>query len=194
MAAMVNGIAMTSHRGSNLAVRSSSVLRTAIVAYTLSFAAAALAQAPQAPNQAAESPASSQPESDPKPGFIEVFGRWLEDGASKLRTDMREVQEKLDKLGKETREAAKEATGGAVTGLPNARAVTARERCPAAQNGGPDCQAAANVICRGAGFKTGNSLDTQSEQKCPARLLLERRAPNSSECPTEIFVTRAMCQ
>jgi hypothetical protein len=194
MAAMVNGIAMTSHRGSNLAVRTSSVLRAAIVACTLCVPATVLAQAPQPPSQAAESPASAPAESNHKPGFIEVFGRWLEDGASKLRTDMREVQEKLDKLGKETREAAKEATGGAVAGLPSARAVTARERCPAAQNGAPDCQTAANVICRGAGFQTGNSLDTQSEQKCPARLLLERRAPNNSECPTEIFVTRAMCQ
>ena len=92
-----------------------------------------------------------------KPGFIEVFGRWIEDGATKLRSDMREVQEKLDKLGKETREAAKDATGGAVAGLPNARAVTARERCPAAQNGAPDCQTAANVICRGAGFQTGKA-------------------------------------
>ena len=191
---MVNGIAMTSHRGSNLAVRSSCVLRTAIVACTLSVPTAALAQAPQPPSQTTESPAAAPAKSNHKPGFIEVFGRWLEDGATKLRSDMREVQEKLDKLGKETREAAKDATGGAVAGLPNARAVTARERCPAAQNGAPDCQTAANVICRGAGFQTGKSIDTQSEQKCPARLLLERRAPNNSECPTEIFVTRAMCQ
>ncbi len=191
---MVQGMAMTSHRGSDLAVRPSIVLRTAVVACALLVPATVLAQAPHPPSQAADGPAAAPMESNQKPGFIEAFGRWLEDGASKLRTDMREVQEKLDKLGKETREAAKEATGGAVAALPSARAVTARERCPAAQNGGPDCQAAANVICRGAGFKTGNSLDTQSEQKCPARLILERRAPNSSECPTEIFVTRAMCQ
>ena len=50
------------------------------------------------------------------------------------------------------------------------------------------------TLCQGKGFQTGKSLDTQSERKCPARLLLERRVPNDTECPTEIFVTRAVCQ
>ena len=63
-----------------------------------------------------------------------------------------------------------------------------------AQNGAPDCQAASLTFCRGKGFQTGKTLDTQSEQKCPTKLLLEGRAPNNTECPTEIFVTRAMCQ
>jgi hypothetical protein len=63
-----------------------------------------------------------------------------------------------------------------------------------AQNGAPDCQTAALTFCRGKGFQTGKTLDTQSEQKCPTKLLLEGRAPNNTECPTEIFVTRAMCQ
>ena len=41
----------------------------------------------------------------------------------------------------------------------------------------------------------GKSLDTQTEQKCKSgRFLIEGRAPSSSECPTHIFVTRAMCQ
>jgi hypothetical protein len=52
--------------------------------------------------------------------------------------------------------------------------------------------AAAETLCR-ARFQTGN-LDTQSELKCPAKVLLERRTPNEANCPTEIFVTRAMCQ
>jgi hypothetical protein len=63
------------------------------------------------------------------------------------------------------------------------------------QNGAPDCQTAAATFCRGKGFQAGKSLDTQSEQKCTSgRFLLEGRAPTSSECPTQIFVTRAMCQ
>jgi hypothetical protein len=169
-------------------------MRAAVGACALLYAAAALAQDPQPPSEPAGSPAAASPAlPNEKPGFLEGFGRWLEQGATKLKSDMREVQEKFDKLGKEAREAAKEATG-AVVGLPNARVVTARERCTPAPNGAPDCQAAANAICRGNGFQTGKSLDTQSEQKCPARVLLERRAPSSGECPTEIFVTRAMCQ
>jgi hypothetical protein len=142
----------------------------------------------QAPSQA---PADANPAF--RPGFIDVFGRWLEQGASKLKSDMQGAQENIDKLGSQARDAAKDATG-TVIGLPNARATTGRERCAPAGNGAPDCPAAAVVLCRGKGFQTGRSLDTQSEQKCPTKLLLEGRAPNNTECPTEIFVTRAMCQ
>jgi hypothetical protein len=146
-----------------------------------------LAEPPPAA-QEAPSPATTQP------GFIDAFSRWLEEGAARFKTDMQSAQEKLDKLGSQAREATKEATS-AVVGLPNTRIVTARERCVAAQNGAPDCQTAAATLCRGKGFATGKILDTQSEQKCNSgRFLLEGRAPSSSECPTLIFVTRAMCQ
>ncbi len=139
-------------------------------------------------------PAPAPGPSTSQPGFIDAFGRWLEEGAAKLKTDMRSAQEKLGKLGNQAREATKEATG-AVVGLPNTRIVTARERCAASPNGAPDCQTAAATLCRGKGFATGKSLDTQSEQKCSSgRFLLEGRAPSGSECPTHIFVTRAMCQ
>jgi hypothetical protein len=129
----------------------------------------------------------------PQPGLIETFGRWLDQGTTKFKSDMQSAQETFDKLGSQTFDAAKDATG-AVIGLPNARVVSARERCAPAQNGSPDCQAAADTLCRGKGFQGGKSLDTQSELKCPARILLERRTPSEGECPTEIFVTRAMCQ
>jgi hypothetical protein len=153
-----------------------------------------LAPIQQAPVQSPTNP-NDTPDSNPafRPGFIDVFGRWLEQGASKLKSDMQGAQEKADQLGNRAREAAREATD-AVVALPTARAVTARERCVPAQNGAPDCLAAAVTLCRGKGFQTGRSLDTQSEQKCPAKVFLEGRAPNNTECPTEIFVTRAMCQ
>ncbi len=69
-----------------------------------------------------------------------------------------------------------------------------RERCALAQNGAPDCEPAAQALCKGKGFQGGKSIDTQSERKCPPRLLLSGRAPSDAECPTEMFVTRAMCQ
>jgi hypothetical protein len=152
-------------------------------------------QAPaQAPSQVPDQ-ASGNPDSNPafRPGFIDAFGRWLEDGASKLKSDMQGAQEKLDQFGGQAREAAKEATG-AIIRLPNTRPLTAHERCVPAQNGAPDCQTAALTFCRGKGFQSGKMLDTQSEQKCPTKLLLEGRTPNNTECPTDIFVTRAMCQ
>jgi hypothetical protein len=128
-----------------------------------------------------------------QPGMIETFGRWLEEGTTRFKSNMQGAQETFDKLGNQTFGVAKDATG-AVIGLPNARVVTARERCAPAQNGSPDCQAAADALCRGKGFQSGKSLDTQSELKCPAKVLLERRTPSEANCPTEIFVTRAMCQ
>ena len=128
-----------------------------------------------------------------QPGFIDTFGRWLEEGAAKLKSEMQGAQEKLDKLGNQARDAAKDVTTG-ILALPGSRVVTGRVRCEAAQNGAPDCLTAANSVCRGKGFQTGKSLDTQSEQKCPARLLLSGRAPNDTDCATEMFVTRAVCQ
>lgn len=138
-------------------------------------------------------PPSSPPNPGQQPGLIETFGRWLEGGTTRFKSDMQGAQEAFDKLGSQTFDAAKHATG-AVIGLPNARVVAARERCAPAPNGSPDCQAAADALCRGKGFQSGKSLDTQSELKCPAKVLLERRTPNEANCPTEIFVTRAMCQ
>jgi len=142
---------------------------------------------------AAGAPAAPAPDAKSKPGFIDAFGRWLDEGATKFKSGMQDAQEGFDKLRNRAHEAARDATG-TVTSLPNTRAVSGHERCATAPNGAPDCQAAALAVCRGKGFQSGKSLDTQSEQKCPARVLLEGRSPNSSECPTEIFVTRAMCQ
>jgi hypothetical protein len=170
-------------------------------ACVLGVAFAALAQDARPPVQnppespgapTVNQPATPAPPDPFRPGFIDAVGRWLEEGANKFKSDMQGAQEQFDKLGNEARDAGKETTGTLI-GLPNARVVAGRERCAAVQ-GGPDCQAAAETVCRGKGFQGGKSLDTQSEQKCPTKLLLEGRAPNETECPTTIFVTRAMCQ
>jgi hypothetical protein len=172
-----------------------SVPAMAVGACAFLVAVSGLAQENRPPAElppAAPAPATSPPAQ--QPGFIDAFGWWLEEGAAKLKANMQGAQEKLDRFGNQAREATKDATG-AVVGLPNTRVVSARERCAAAQNGAPDCQTAATTLCRGKGFQTGKILDTQSEQKCSSgRFLLEGRAPTSSECPTLMFVTRAMCQ
>ena len=199
---------MTSRCGT-IRFGTATVARAGIGACALFLALSALAQdAPnqspspgqspsQDPSQNPSAPSTNAPAAAPAPSFapefIDALGRWLEEGATKFRSDVKGEQEKFDQFGSQTSEAAKDATG-AVIGLPNARIVAARERCVVAQNAGPDCQTAAMTLCQGKGFQTGKSLDTQSERKCPARLLLERRVPNDTECPTEIFVTRAVCQ
>jgi hypothetical protein len=185
-------------RGSTHFWTLATVLRAAAGGCALLLVVSAFAQEAQQPSQNPSPPAEPPPAAEApnpafKPGFIHEFGRWLEEGASKFKSGMQGAQETLDKLGGQARDAAKDATG-AVIALPGTRAVTARERCAPAQNGAPDCLTAATTLCRGKGFQGGKILDTQTEQKCPAKLLLSGRAPNDGECATEIFVTRAMCQ
>lgn len=206
---------MISHPGTIGVRASAGMARVLVAAGALLLVFSALAQEGQSPARAPAQDANQPPTQDRsespgglglfpppplllpnldlKPDPIETFGHWLQEGTTRFRSDLQDAQETFDRLGKQTRDAAKDATG-AVIGLPNARIVAARERCARAQNGSPDCQAAAEAVCRGKGFKSGKSVDTQSELKCPAKILLERRTPSDAECPTEIFVTRAMCQ
>ncbi len=197
---------MTRDPGRRSSATISSVLAPASAGLgALLLVVAAFAQDVQSVQPAQPGPPQTPPASEPappaaatpgpsfQPGFIDAFGRLLEQGAAKFKSDMQGAQENFDKLGKEARDAAKDATSGFV-GLPGARVVSGRERCAPAQNGAPDCLAAASAVCRGKGFQSGKSLDTQSEQKCSARLLLSGRPPNDTDCATEIYVTRAVCQ
>jgi hypothetical protein len=189
---------MTSH-SAQVGVRGVA-LRLAVAACAVFLLGSALAQEarppaeiPKSDERAANPPAASEPNLLPGSGFVDAIGRWLDDGTTKFRTDWQGAQQTFDQLTDQTREAAKDATS-AIVGWPNVRIVPVRERCVASAGGGPDCQAAATAACRGKGFGSGKSLDTQSEQKCPAQVLLRGRAPNDVECRTETFVTRALCQ
>lgn len=128
-----------------------------------------------------------------RPSLVDAIGGWFDDSTTRFRLDLKDAQQTFDQLTDQTREAAKDATG-AMIGVPNMRIMLMHERCPLAASGGPDCQTAAAMACRGKGFAAGKSLDTQSEQKCPAQVLLRGRTPNDHECRTETFVTRALCQ
>ena len=177
------------------------VARATMAACTVFLLVPALAQEARPPAEipsqnagaAAANPPPAAPNSMPGPSLVDTIGRWFDDGTTKFKSNLQGAQQSFDEFADQTRDAAKDATG-AVMGLPNARIVTVRERCAAAQNGAPDCQAAAAAACRGKGFQTGKSVDTQSAHKCPAQVLLKGRAPNDAECSTEIFVTRAVCQ
>ena len=167
------------------------VLRLIAGAGFLLSAASALAQDAKPSSEVPTAEATSPP--NRQSGFIDAFGRWIEEGAANFRSGMKDAQEKFDKLSKDASDATKEATG-TVLGLPNSRVLNVRERCAVASNGAPDCQTAALAVCRGKGFTAGKSVDTRSEQKCPPRLLLQGKPPNDTDCATETFVTRAMCQ
>ena len=172
---------------------SAAVACALVAACVVLLAVSVLAQEVRPPSDIpiAANPAESAPL--PRPGFADAIGRWFDEGTTKFKSSLQGAQHSFDQFADQTRDAASDATG-AVMGLPNTRIVPVRERCAVAGNGGPDCQAAATAACRGKGFSTGKSLDTQSEQKCPAQVLLTGRAPNDGECKTETFVTRALCQ
>jgi hypothetical protein len=159
------------------------------------------ARPPAAQAPAPEPPAAQPPpNTDYQPGFIDAFGRFIGESAAKLNSQIKSTNETLGGIGSQTSDAAKGAVGsakdaaGTIMGLPNARIVTGRERCAAAPNGAPDCRAAADAACRSKGFASGRSLDTQSAQKCPARVWLSGRMPVEGDCSLETFVTRAVCQ
>ena len=156
----------------------------------------------------AQPPSAEPPNANYQPGFIDAFGRFIGESASKLNSQLKSTNETLGNLGSQTTGAAKDAAQGAaqaavgtakeaagvIIGLPSQHIVTGRERCAAAANGAPDCRSAADTACRAKGFAAGKSLDTQSAQKCPARVWLSGRLPADGDCQLETFVTRAVCQ
>jgi len=81
----------------------------------------------------------------------------------------------------------------AVTRPLTTRFATGRERCTVAGNGAPDCRAAAEQMCKTAGYAGGSSVDMQSAEKCPARVYLTG-VKSPTDCSMEHYVTRAMCQ
>ncbi len=113
---------------------------------------------------------------------------------------LKSPQEVLGTIGSQATGAVKDAAGaaqqatGVIVGLPGTRIVTGRQRCPLAANGAPDCIPAAQALCRANGFEGGRGVDINSAQKCPATVWLSGRIPAEGECPTETFVTRAVCQ
>jgi type IV secretory pathway TrbL component len=183
---------MTSHRRTMRLSAGASLAAALIGACALFAVVSAPAPAQEASPPSGDGAPGAQRPSE-RPGLFDSLGRLFEEGANNFKSGLQGAQETLGRVGSQARDVAKDATG-AVIGLPSTRVVNGHERCPAAQNGAPDCQIAATTVCRGKGFQTGKSVDTQSEQKCPAHVLLSGRTPNNTECPTEIFVTRAMCQ
>lgn len=102
----------------------------------------------------------------------------------------RELNQRTEKAAKEAAAAQKEAAD-ALKNLANTRLIEGRQVCETAPNGSPDCQAAAENICKGKGFATGKSADITTSRRCSARALLQR---DESECRTETVVIKAACQ
>ena len=137
--------------------------------------------APAQPAPEQGEPAPPDPAPKENPGLINEIGKLLEKPASMLPT-LKSPKETID-------DAA-----GALSRLTTSPGVKGRAACPVAANGAPDCKAAADKLCQSKGFKEGKSLDVDTARNCSARALLSGRKPEESECRTETYVTRAVCQ
>lgn len=160
------------------------------------------------PPQAEPAPAPAAPSEGP--GAFGTIQKFFEDGAANVRSHLQSAKTKFDELGSDAAANRKsfdegaaaagknavEATRSAVesvTKLPAARVAQGKERCELAANGAPDCQTAAENLCRKQGFGGGRSLDFTSAEECPARVYLSGRQ-SPGECKTVTFISRAMCQ
>jgi hypothetical protein len=125
------------------------------------------------PQQEPAPPAETAPRRE-NPGLIDEIGKLL----PALKSPKETLDEAADVLSRLTKSPG----------------VKGRAICPAAPNGAPDCKAGADKLCRDNGLKEGKSLDVDTTRNCSARSLLSGRKPDESECRTDTYVTRALCQ
>ncbi len=175
-------------------------LAVAPSAYGQSFTQPAGPPPAAAPQQAAPpQPAPPQPGAKPEPGVLESIGRFFDQGASSFREHIGRARERVDDFNSQARATGQGAIDvtrdavGAVVSLPSARMVQGRQVCPVAANGAPDCQSAAERLCKEKGFSTGKSMDFTSSERCPPRVWVSGRKAEG-ECTTETFISRAICQ
>jgi hypothetical protein len=148
----------------------------------------------------AAQPIDPAPPSAFRPGLLDAFGRWIDNSISDLNAGISGAKGTLDKAGDAAKGATATAAGaakdaaGAIARLPVGRMVDGREKCAVALNGSADCYAAATQICKAKGYGEGKSVDTQSAQKCSAKVWISGRSPREGECATETYVIRAVCQ
>ena len=113
------------------------------------------------------------------------------------RRKIRSHQRNRKKIHAPTLKSPKETiddAADALSRLTKSPGVKGRAACPVAANGAPDCKVAADKLCQSKGFKQGKSLDVDTTRNCSAKALLSGRKPEESECRTETYVTRAVCQ
>jgi hypothetical protein len=140
--------------------------------------------------QDAHAPAASAPQIEPapaqeprkeNPGLLNEIGKLLE-APGALLPSLKSPKETID-------DAA-----DALSRIAKSPGVKGRAICPPAPNGAPDCKLGADKLCQDKGFKEGKSLDVDTTRNCSARSLLSGRKPDESECRTDTYVTRAVCQ
>jgi hypothetical protein len=139
------------------------------------------------PGEPAPSPAP--PAQEENPGLLNEMGKLFEKSLS-VFPPLKSPSETIDDFNARAKDA-----GDTLSRLAKpASMVTGRMGCPVAANGAPDCKLAADKLCQAKGFKEGKSLNTDSAEKCAARVYMPGYKREPGDCRTENFVTRALCQ
>ena len=180
------------------------VCRCCLVAAALALGAASAAAQPiQLAQEPQVEPTPPPPRPQQNPGLIEEIRRLWERGTATLADPFGGARQSIDEInrnaantGKNIGDAAAEVgktAAGVVVAPLNTRLVSGRERCGLAPNGAPDCNTAANALCKKHGFTTGKSVDFTSAEQCSPTVLLSGRQ-NAPACTTVTFISRAICQ
>jgi len=124
-------------------------------------------------------PAPSSPASgEENPGLIHEMGK-LFDKLPSILPPIKSPGETLDDLSRLAKPSAM---------------ISGRAVCPVSANGAPDCKPAADQLCQSKGYKEGKSLNTDSAEKCSAKVLIPGRQRKPDDCRTDTVVTSALCQ
>jgi hypothetical protein len=126
--------------------------------------------------QAAPPPATSSGEDNP--GLIQEMGK-LFDKLPSILPPIKSPSEAMNDLSRLARPSTM---------------VSGRMACPVSSNGAPDCKPAADQLCQSKGYKEGKSLNTDSAEKCSAKVLIPGRQRKPDDCRTDTVVTSALCQ
>ena len=138
--------------------------------------------APQSLGLQEQGPQAAPPPSTPapseNPGLINEMGK-LFDKLPSILPPIKSPSETMNDLSRLARPSTM---------------VSGRVACPVSPSGGPDCTLAANQLCQGKGYKEGKSLNTDSAEKCSAKVLIPGRQRKPDDCRTDTVVTSALCQ
>jgi len=161
------------------------LLATGGAAWPQSQPSLGVQEQPAAPPQAQPTPQAT-PEN---PGLINEMGKLF----GKI-IPSKSPSETLGDLNARAKGAAQEA-GDTLSRLATPGSmVSGRTVCPPGANGTPDCKAAADKLCQGKNYKEGKSLNTDSAERCSAKVLIPGRQRKPDDCRTDTYVTTALCQ
>lgn len=148
----------------------------------------------------APSLAQNQPPPPRSDAPFGAVGRWFTESFASIGSHFRDAEQGVTNFRNEAGVAAKK-TGTAVKGaadavtkLPTTRVLAGHQKCTVSTNGAPDCEDAADRLCKRRGFASGQTVDITSAHECPLRVTLGQREARPGECKNVTFVSRAMCQ